>query len=210
MKTILFDLDGTLIQSPKIILEAFRQTFALYLEDVKLEEKELSNFLGQTLWKTFSAYTADEQLTDKLVTHYRKISNELIEMGLEAYPNAKETLIYLRAEGCKIGVVTSKLNEVATYHLEKTDLLDHIDLLIGHDDTEKHKPNPDPLLEAIKRFNSQKEDTIYIGDHENDIKAAKSAGIESCAVTYSNRLQEMLIEQPEYVIDELLNLKDLV
>lgn len=210
MKTILFDLDGTLIQSPKIILEAFKQTFATYLKDVILEDKELSNFLGQTLWQTFGSYTDDKELIDKLVEHYRKVSNQMIELGLEAYPHAKQTIKYLKGEGCKIGVVTSKLNDVATYHLKLTDLLEDIDLLVGYDDCEKHKPHPDPLLKAIELLDSTKEDTIYVGDHENDIKAAKNAGIASCAVTYSNRLKEMLLEQPEYVIDELDNLKDIV
>ena len=210
MKTILFDLDGTLIQSPKIILEAFRQTFAIHLKDVQLDDSELSNFLGQTLWQTFKAYTKDSVLIDKLVNEYRKVSNAMIEEGLEAYPNAKETIKYLKSKGCKIGIVTSKLNDVASYHLKLTDLFEDIDLLIGFDDCQNHKPHPDPLLKAIELLKSTKEDTIYIGDHENDIKAAKNAGIVSCAVTYSNRLKEMLNEQPEYVIDDLDNLRDIV
>lgn len=210
MKTILFDLDGTLIQSPKIILEAFRQTFDTHLKDVSLNETELSNFLGQTLWQTFESYTDDKSLVDKLVAYYRKVSNEMIELGLETYPNAKETIKYLKDKGCKIGVVTSKVKDVARYHLEMTDLLENIDILVGFDDTQKHKPHAEPLLKAIELLNSAKEDTIYVGDHENDIKAAKNAGIESCAVSYSNRLKEMLAEQPEYVIDDLIHLKDIV
>jgi HAD superfamily hydrolase (TIGR01662 family) len=167
MKTILFDLDGTLIQTPTIILEAFKQTFKMHLKEVELSEKELSNFLGQTL-------------------------------------------LYLKKQGCQIGIVTSKLKDVATYHLKLTNLFEDVDLIVGYEDAENHKPHPDPLLKAIELLNAKKEDTIYIGDHENDIKAAKKAGIESCAVTYSNRLHEMLLEQPEYVIDNLDNLTDII
>lgn len=210
MKTILFDLDGTLIQTPTIILEAFKQTFKTHLKEVKLSEKELSNFLGQTLWQTFGFYTDDKDLVDEMVEHYRKVSNEMIEEGLKAYPNAKKTIGYLKRNGCKIGVVTSKLKDVAIYHLKLTNLFEDVDLIVGYDDVENHKPNPDPLLKAIELFGSKKEDTLYVGDHENDIKAAKKAGIESCAVTYSNRLHEMLLEQPEYVIDNLDNLTDIV
>ncbi|MCD4827694.1 MAG: HAD-IA family hydrolase [Acholeplasmataceae bacterium] len=210
MKTILFDLDGTLIQTPTIILEAFKQTFQAYLKDVELNDKVLSNFLGQTLWQTFNFYTDDEDLVDQMIKHYRKVSNEMIELGLEAYPNAKETILYLRKNGCKIGVVTSKLKDVASYHLKLTNLFEHIDILVGYDDVQNHKPHPDPLLKALEILNIKKEDALYVGDHENDIRAAKKAGIESCAVTYSHRLQEMLAEQPEYVIDDLDNLRDII
>lgn len=210
MKTILFDLDGTLIQTPKIILDAFKQTFIKYFPDVVLEETELSNFLGQTLWKTFGAYSDDQQIIDAMVTYYRQISNEMIEMGVIAYPNAKQTIKYLKKQGCKIGIVTSKMKEVATYHLKLTDLYDDIDGIIGYEDVINHKPDPEPIYKALALFDAKKEETIYVGDHENDIKAAKKAGIESCAVTYSIRLKEMLFEQPEYVIDDLKNLEDLV
>jgi len=210
MKTILFDLDGTLIQTPKIILESFKLTFEKYLPEVKLEQTELTNFLGQTLWKTFEYYTNDETLVNDMIAYYRKMSNDIIEMGLETFPNAKKTIRYLKKHGCKIGIVTSKMREVATYHLKLTNLFEDIDGIIGYEDAEKHKPDSEPILKALELFKAKKHDTIYIGDHENDIKAAKKAGIESCAVTYSDRIREMLFEQPEYVIDDLDNLRDII
>ncbi len=210
MKTILFDLDGTLIQTPKIILDAFKLTFNKYVPNVSLSESELSNFLGQTLWKTFGTYIDDQHIIEDMVTYYRRISNEMIEMGLSAYPNAKQTIKYLKKQGCKIGVVTSKMKEVAKEHLKMTGLYDEIDGIIGYEDVINHKPDPEPIYKALELFNAKKEDAIYIGDHENDIKAAKKAGIESCAVTYSTRLKEMLLEQPDYVIDDLKNLEDLI
>ncbi len=210
MKTILFDLDGTLIQTPTIILDAFKKTFEKYLPSVELKDSELSNFLGQTLWQTFGFYTDDQDMLDEMIAYYRSVSHEMIESGLYAYPNAKKTIQYLKRQGCKIGIVTSKMREVASYHLKLTDLFDDIDGIIGYEDAIEHKPNPEPILNALKLFQTKKEDAIYIGDHENDIIAAKKAGIESCAVTYSLRLKEMLFEQPEYVIDDLENLEDII
>ena len=210
MKTILFDLDGTLIDSPPWILKSFQKTFNQFLPSVKLDEQTLTNFLGQTLWQTFNAYTNDIKLVDEMIAYYRKTSDDLISKHLKAYPNAKKTIRYLKSKGCHIGVVTSKLNDVAERHLKLCDLFDDIDVLIGYDDVSHHKPHPDSIYKAIAYFKSSKEQTIYIGDHENDIKAANNAGILSCAVTYSIRLKEMLVEQPTYVIDEIKNLEDLV
>lgn len=210
MKTILFDLDGTLIQTPKIIKEAFRYVFKKYLPDVVLDETTVDNFLGHTLWETFGEYVDDDALIEIMVADYRQHSESLIKEGIDPYPNAKMILQYLRKKGCQIGVVTSKIKKAAVSHLHLTGLLEDVDYVIGYEDVDKHKPHPDPLLKAIEIFQANKNKTIYIGDHENDIKAAKKAGIQSCAVTYSSRLREMLLEQPDYVIDDLKNLKDLL
>lgn len=210
MKTILFDLDGTLIQSTDIILETFVITFKKFFPSMKLSEAELTNMLGHTLYTTFAFYTDSQDQVNEMVDYYRVISNQKIEEGLKPYPGAAETMAYLKKNGCKIGVVTSKKRHVATYHLELTGLLQYVDGLIGYEDSEEHKPDPEPLLKALKLFNAKPRTTIYIGDHENDMIAAKKAGISACAVTYSHRLYEMLMTQPEFVIDELINLKDIV
>ncbi|MBN2300151.1 MAG: HAD-IIIA family hydrolase [Acholeplasmataceae bacterium] len=210
MKTILFDLDGTLIQTTQIILDTFVLTFKEFFPEVELSETELTNMLGHTLFTTFGNYTDSKEKVDEIIEYYRKVSNQKIEEGLITYPKAKETMAYLKKKGCTVGVVTSKMRKVATYHLELTGLLPYVDGLIGYEDTEIHKPNPEPILKALELFNAEKESTVYVGDHENDITAAKKAGTLACAVTYSHRLKEMLLVQPEFVIDELINLKDIV
>lgn len=210
MKTILFDLDGTLIETTKIILDTFEETFEKFFPEVKLSESDLTNLLGQTLFKTFEFYTDSQDKIKEIVKFYREVSNLKIEQGLKAFPFALETLIYLKKKNATIGVVTSKMKSIATYHLEITGLLPYIDGLIGYEDVEEHKPSPEPILKALALFGAKKNTTIYVGDHENDIIAAKRAGISACAVTYSQRLNEMLKEQPEFVIDELINLKDII
>lgn len=210
MKLILFDLDGTLIRSTGIILEVFKMAFDRYFPDVELSEDTLTSFLGTTLWQTFGMYTDDEDLIEEIITYYRLSSEALMEKELEAYPHAHETIKFLKHHGCKVGVVTSKLNRVASHHLDITQLSELIDDMIGYDDVTEHKPNPAPLLKALERFGIEAKDAIYIGDHENDIKAAKRAGMSSCAVTYSYRLKQMLNEFPDFVIDDISNLKDII
>jgi HAD superfamily hydrolase (TIGR01549 family) len=210
IKTFLFDLDGTLIDTPKIILETFKDIFNTYLPDVKLSKKEYEDFLGHTLFQTIGNYEKDENRRKLIIEAYHDLSNERINQTLDVYPKAKETLMYLKKKGIKIGVVTSKLRTKASMHLKQAGLLEYIDGIIGYEDVTKHKPDKEPIIKALELLNSKKEETIYIGDHENDIKSAKNAGIISCAVSYSIRLQELLFEQPDYIIDELENLKDLI
>jgi HAD superfamily hydrolase (TIGR01662 family) len=210
IKTILFDLDGTLINTTDIILSTFVDTFKHFMPELSIGEKELTNFLGQTLFTTFGFYVDSKEKVDEMVTYYRVLSNKKIEDKLEAFPKAKETIQYLKSKNIQVGVVTSKMHSVAKYHLELTHLFDDLDVLIGYEDTTKHKPDGEPILNALKALNAKPHSTVYIGDHENDMLAAKHAGVISCAVTYSPRILEMLHTQPDYVIDELDNVKDLI
>lgn len=210
MKLVLFDLDGTLIDSTGIILDVFRLIFKRYFKDVTLDEKTLTSFLGKTLWQTFGEYTSDQDLINDIIVDYRKESEFLIHKSLKSYPNAKETIEFFKENNILVGVVTSKINHVALSHLKLVGLDHLIDHLIGYDDVELHKPNPEPILKALEYFNVSPKDAIYVGDHENDMKAAKAAKVAACAVTYSNRLAEMLAEDPEYVIDDLSNLEDII
>lgn len=210
IKCVLFDLDGTLIQTTDIIIDTFKVTFEKFLPHVKLTDEDYTNMLGHTLFQTFGYHTSSDEQVDEMVKFYRKYSNDLIEVELKSYPNAQEVLEYLKKKKITVGVVTSKMREVATHHLEITDLLPHIDGIVGYEDVKNHKPSAEPILHALDLFHAKPEQTIYIGDHENDIISAKKAGILTCAVTYSLRLKEMLSYQPDYVVDELTHIKDLI
>ena len=210
IKTVLFDLDGTLIQTTEIIIDTFKVAFKKYFPDLNLTETEYTNMLGQTLFTTFGYYASSKEQVDEIVQFYRAYSNDLIEQGLLAYPGAKDVLAFLKKKNITVGVVTSKMRKVALHHLELTGLAPYIDGMIGYEDVKEHKPSPEPIEKALALFNAKKNSTVYVGDHENDIIAAKKAGIFTCAVTYSHRLKEMLSYQPDYVIDELNHIKDLI
>lgn len=210
IKCVLFDLDGTLIQTTGIIIDAFKVTFKKYFPNIHLTDDDYTNMLGATLFTTFGYYASSKEQVDEMVTFYRAYSNDLIEQGLEAYPGAKEILSFLKKKGVKIGIVTSKMRSIATHHLELTHLFEYADGIIGYEDVKEHKPSSEPILKALELLGAKPKSTVYVGDHENDIIAAKKAGIFTCAVTYSHRLKEMLSYQPDYVIDELLNIKDLI
>lgn len=209
IKLVLFDLDGTLIQSTELIMEAFRVTFQKYFKDVDVEVV-LTNFLGQTLAETFGYYLKEDDDLDEIIAYYRKTSEVLIQSEMVAYPNALEIMSYLKKHHIRIGVVTSKMNHVARQHLTLVGLNDFIEHLVGYEDVKNHKPDKEPLEKALALFQMNADEAIYIGDHENDIRSAKASGMMSCAVSYSHRLKEMLSYMPDYVIDDLLHIKDIV
>jgi len=210
IKCVLFDLDGTLIQTTEIIIETFKVTFQKYFPHIQLSDDDYTNMLGQTLFTTFGYYTSNQDEINEVVQFYRTYSDDIIEQGLKSYPGAVEIMTFLKKKNVKIGVVTSKMRHVATHHLKLTGLVDFIDGLVGYEDVTEHKPSPEPILKALQLFGTKPQSTIYIGDHENDIISAKKAGILTCAVTYSQRLKEILSYNPDYAIDELMHIKDII
>lgn len=210
IKCVLFDLDGTLIQTTEIIIETFKVTFQKYFPHIQLSDDDYTNMLGQTLFTTFGYYTSNQDEINEVVQFYRTYSDDIIEQGLKSYPGAVEIMTFLKKKNVKIGVVTSKMRHVATHHLKLTGLVYFIDGLVGYEDVTEHKPSPEPILKALQLFGTKPQSTIYIGDHENDIISAKKAGILTCAVTYSQRLKEMLSYNPDYAIDELIHIKDII
>lgn len=209
IRLVLFDLDGTLLKSTEIIMDAFVITFKEFFKDITLDEKTLTSFLGHTLFETFGLYIREDQDMDTLVSFYRQTSEELMR-DVEAYPNAKEIMEKLQSKSIQIGVVTSKMNHVAREHLALIGLNQYVSHLIGYEDVKKHKPDKEPIETALALYDIKASDAVYVGDHENDMMAAKAAGVMSCAVSYSHRLKEMLAVMPDYVVDDLLQIEDMI
>ena len=118
IKCVLFDLDGTLIQTTEIIIETFKVTFQKYFPHIQLSDDDYTNMLGQTLFTTFGYYTSNQDEINEVVQFYRIYSDDIIEQGLKSYPGAVEIMTFLKKKNVKIGVVTSKMRHVATHHLK--------------------------------------------------------------------------------------------
>lgn len=209
IKLVLFDLDGTLLKSTEIIMEAFVITFKKYFKDITLDERTLTSFLGHTLFETFGLYIKEDQSMDELVSFYRQTSEALMK-DVQAYPNATALMESLKSKGVQIGVVTSKMNHVAREHLMLIGLNDYVTHLVGYEDVKNHKPDKEPIEKGLSLYGITPDEAVYVGDHENDMVAAKAAGVMSCAVSYSHRLKEMLAVMPDYVVDDLLQIEDII
>ncbi len=209
IKLVLFDLDGTLLKSTEIIMEAFVITFKKYFKDITLDERTLTSFLGHTLFETFGLYIKEDQSMDELVSFYRQTSEALMK-DVQAYPNATALMESLKSKGVQIGVVTSKMNHVAREHLTLIGLNDYVTHLVGYEDVKNHKPDKEPIEKGLSLYGITPDEAVYVGDHENDMVAAKAAGVMSCAVSYSHRLKEMLAVMPDYVVDDLLQIEDII
>jgi pyrophosphatase PpaX len=190
---ILFDLDGTLIDSGPIILASMKHASLTVLGREADEELVRAAIGGPGLIAQMR--DLDPERVDELVEAYRA-HNEPLHEQLEAFADVLALLPVLRDEGHTLGIVTAKRLRTVALALDRFPVLrEATDVVIGAEDTERHKPEPDPLLEALDRLGGHARDAVYVGDSPFDVRAAKAAGMFAVAVAWGGIHPEERLEQ---------------
>lgn len=198
---VLFDLDGTLIDSNQLILTTMKYVFETELKHIKMKDADYIPFIGPTLHQSLSNYTKNKEQIDYLIAVYRKKNLEIHDAMVTPFDGAERLLKTLKDKGYKLGVVSSKMHALVERGLRLTNLYDYIDYIVGSDDVVNHKPHPEPILKALSYFKSS--NAVYVGDHPNDIKSGKTAGIKTIAVNYSLLKEALKEEKATYYVDTL-------
>ena len=198
---ILFDLDGTLIDSTEAILESFGVAFEKCGFEKKSDD-EIKKLIGFPLDKMFNNMGIPTDRVDELVSaykeHYRKISTAKTFL----LPNAKEAVIEA-SKIAKLGIVTTKTSRYSEILMENFGLMSYFDVLIGREDVVNPKPDPEPILKAMKFLNSKK--GFMIGDTCLDIVSADRAGIIGIAVLSGYKSFEELKECRKFIEKDALS-----
>ncbi|GAQ94213.1 phosphoglycolate phosphatase [Thermodesulfovibrio aggregans] len=209
VELIIFDLDGTLVDSCEDIKQALNYCLekigisGFSTEEVKRMVGEGVNRLIEKALKARGVNLPSNELIDCFVNYYREHMTDFSK----AYPEVKETLEQLK--GFKKAVVSNKLTELSVKTLENLGLLNYIDFVAGSDFFSERKPSSVPIIETIKKFNTTQDKTIIVGDSELDIMAGRSAGVKTVAVTYGYRGKELL-KDADFVIDKFSDLLKIV
>ncbi len=207
-RIVLFDLDGTLIDSGPIILASMRHAVTTVLAREIPDEELALTIGGQGIVAQMQAIDAER--ADELLEAYKEHNDGLHET-LEAFDDLLAVLPRLKAQGRKLGIVTAKRHRTVTLALQRFPALDDdFDLVVAHEDTERHKPDADPVLFAVERLGGKPEEAVYIGDSPFDIQAAKAAGVFSVAVAWGgiHPDERLLAEEPDAFVrtpEELLD-----
>jgi pyrophosphatase PpaX len=182
LDAILFDLDGTVIDTGPLIAESFRHAVSTVLAEPIDDEEMLAYVGGWSLREQMYRLSPDR--CEELVEAYRAY-NEPRHSGLEFCAGMHELLLELRTSGARLGLATAKRRstvEIAFGYLPGLEGL--FDVIVTSEDTELHKPNPEPLLLALRKLETTPAEAAYVGDSPFDVEAAKAAGLRSIAVTW--------------------------
>lgn len=177
---ILFDLDGTLIDSTDAIVDTFHHSFEVHGFS-KPDDEEIKALIGYPLCIMYKELgVAEDKVLDFVHTYkeeYRKISTiktKLLECAVEAVERASKI--------AKLGIVTTKTGKYSKVLMEHFDLMKYFDVLIGFEDVSNPKPHQEPILKALENFDKKDEEVWMIGDTKLDIICANNAGVKSVAV----------------------------
>ncbi len=199
---ILFDLDGTLIDSTDAIVETFHHSFEVH-DFTKPDDEEIKTLIGYPLHIMYKELGVDEdKVWDFVHTYkeeYRKISTiktKLLECAVEAVEEASKF--------AKLGIVTTKTGKYSKVLMEHFDLMKYFDVLVGFEDVKNPKPHQEPILKALESFSANDKDIWMIGDTKLDIICADNAGVKSAAVLSGYGKKEDLEKFTSIIFDDAL------
>ncbi|MDI6917320.1 MAG: HAD-IA family hydrolase [Thermoplasmatales archaeon] len=203
---VLFDLDGTIIDSKTTILKCLNILLEKYNTSYSMDE--LRPLIGKPLEEIIKRKVGSEKLAKELRMKYREIYVKNYLDGTKIHDGVEELLMELRKRKIKTGIITSKLGDVARSFLKDLKISRLFDVIVGEDDSEM-KPSPAPVIHACKILKEKPENCVIVGDSEDDIIAGKNAGAKTIAVLWGYRNRKQLENvNPDYVVESVGQLKN--
>jgi pyrophosphatase PpaX len=206
---VLFDLDGTVIDSGSIILASMRHAAAEVLGREFADEQLMAAVGGPGLEAQMREL--DPERVDELVRVYRA-HNEPLHEQLVCCLGMDDVLLRLADEGRRLGIVTAKRRATVELAFARVPLGHLFDVVVGGDETTRHKPDPEPILRALELLGARPDEAAYVGDSPFDVAAAKAAGVHAVAVTWGgiHGRERLEAEGPDAVVDSAEELLDVL
>ena len=206
---VLFDLDGTLIDTIGLLLECARHTFEG--RTPAPTDDEWVAGIGTPLRKQFAAYTQSDDEIEQLTQRYRAFQRIHHDRLTNAFPGVIEVLDELEAKGHPMGIVTSKSNEMMDRGLEWVGIMRHMKTRIGMDNAKKHKPDPFPVVLALEELGYHPHEAFFVGDSPHDIASGNAAGVTTIAALWGPFSREQLEPyHPSHYLEKITALPQLI
>lgn len=210
---LLFDLDGTLIDSIGLLLECMEFAFEPRTQagTRRPTTAQWVAGIGTPLRTQLAEWCEAESEVDALVTRYRDYQDLHLERLTTAFPGVPEMLAWARAEGHPTAIVTSKGRGMTDRSLRHVGLLDAFDTIVTYEETTRHKPLPDPVWLACERLGVPAERALFVGDSPHDMHAGRAAGSKTGAALWGPFTREELAPaHPSFWMASMTELPDIV
>ncbi len=210
LRTLLFDLDGTLIDSVRLILDSYHHTLAAHGLPARTDDHWLAG-IGTPLRVQFAEWKNDPERLEALIATYREYNLANHDRMVTIYPGVLEAIHQVKARGANTGLVTSKNQQGALRGLRLVGLHALIDVMVCADDVENPKPHPEPVEKAVRLLGTDPAATVYIGDSIHDLRSGRAAGVRTAAVLWGPFGREHLARaEPDYWLQRPEEIVELV
>ena len=206
---VLFDLDGTLVDSNQIIIDSLKATFDRFLPNHTLKDDDFIQMIGPTLEQSFRRFFDNTKMIDQMVSYYRDFYKNNEDSSIDIYPGVIETLETLKSKGTIIAIVTSKYKKGAEYSINKFNINHYIDYYCYLDDVQKPKPDREPIDYILHQLTDY-DKAIMVGDNKSDILSGKAAGILAAGVDWSLKPDLLKSAKPDFWLYKISDIIDII
>jgi pyrophosphatase PpaX len=209
LTTALFDLDGTLIDSIRLILDSYHHTLSRHNLPARTDEEWLRG-VGTPLHVQFSAWHESPEILEAMIATYRAFNLEHHDRMVTIYPGVLDAMREIKAAGVQTGLVTSKNRYGAIKGLKLVGLEALMDVLVCADEVANPKPHPEPVEKAVALLGANPTTTVYVGDSIHDMHSGRAAGVRTAAALWGPfKRSHLESAEPDYWLETPADLIDL-
>ncbi|HUF65362.1 MAG TPA: HAD-IA family hydrolase [Gemmatimonadaceae bacterium] len=207
---ILFDLDGTLLDTIELLLGSMRHAFAEHPGRRPTTDEWIAG-IGTPLRTQLGEFLDSHEKVEQVVARYRSYQQVHHDRLMRCYDDVLDTLEALHARGHPLGIVTSKMNDLMNRGLERVGIAHLITAAVGCDSCARHKPDPEPVLVALQQLGYQPREAMFVGDSPHDMNAGRAAGVTTIAALWGPFTRDDLAPtEPDHWLDRIADLPALV
>ena len=183
LQTVLFDLDGTLIDSIRLILDSYHHTLTQHNLPARSDEEWLRG-VGTPLHVQFSQWHDSPEMLEAMISTYREFNLKHHDQMVTVYPGVVEAVRQIKSSGIQTGLVTSKNRQGALRGLALVGLEALMDVMVCADEVSNPKPHPEPVEKAVALLGADPARTVYVGDSIHDMHSGRAAGVKTAAALW--------------------------
>jgi pyrophosphatase PpaX len=183
---VIFDMDGTLVDTDLMLVESMMALFRKYRPDYKISLSTIIYFSGPPIEDTLAQYFPEVDHAT-IIQEFKDLSLQYYHLSAMLFPYTAEVLETLHRQGIKLGILTNKHHDRTIDTLKMLNIEHYFDYIVAYDDVEKPKPDPEGMFQIIEHYNVSKDRLLFVGDTIYDYQVAVSSGVDCALIGWSPR-----------------------